>query len=301
VDGSAGAMTTASTDGTATGVDIEVPALTGKSIQVASAMVTAAGLTVQTRVAEPPEPGVAPDTVVSQWPAARALVAAGSAVIITYQPVSGAGDAAGFVVVIDAGHQATPNVDTEPIGPGSGQLKEKVGLGVTGAVSGPEYAQALAISLKLRDALVAKGVRVVMVRTTNNVDIANSKRAGIGNSAKADLVVRIHLASSTDSALAGIGTLYPAGNSWVRAIEAPSLTAARKVLDAAVAATGARSRGVLGRSDQSGFNYSTRPVILVECGLVSNAAEDRLIADAAYQRRLADGIAAGVMAYLQGK
>lgn len=296
-DGSAGPAAKAST-GSSSGVEIEVPSLVGKQLKVAEALLTAAGLTVQTRVADPPTSGVEPEAVVAQYPAARVLVSAGACVVVTYQPRS----ASTYVIVIDAGHQKKPDLALEPIGPGSSQSKERVAGGVTGvATTVPECARTLQISLRLRDALVAKGVRVVMVRTGNDVDIPNSKRAEIGNAAKADLIVRIHLGASTVATATGISTLYPSGNSWVKAIEAPSLRAAGKVQAAAVAATGAVSRGMIGHSDQSGFNYSKRPSILVECGMMSNPAEDRRIGTAAYQQKLASGIAEGVMAFLQGK
>jgi N-acetylmuramoyl-L-alanine amidase len=303
VDGSGAVAAVGPSDTTSAGVDVEVPSLVGKSVKVAEALVTGAGLTVQTRVADPLAPGVQPNTVVSQWPAARALVPQGSDVVITYQPVAGSSSATStFIVVVDPGHQQKADLDLEPIGPGSSQKKEKVGLGVTGVATGlPEYAQVLAVSQMLRDELVSQGVKVVMVRATNGVDIPNSARAGVGNAAQADLVVRVHLGSSTDVTLAGIATLYPAGNAWVAAISARSLKAAQSVQEAVVAATGAPSRGVFGKADQSGFNYSKRPVVLVECGLVSNATEDRLIATGAYQRKLAGGIAVGVMNYLMNR
>jgi N-acetylmuramoyl-L-alanine amidase len=300
-DGSGPVAATGLSGTASSGVDVEVPSLVGKSVKVAEALVTGAGLTVQTRVADPLVPGAQPNTVVSQWPAAQALVPQSSDVVITYQPAAGSATTTStFIVVIDPGHQQKANVELEPIGPGSSQKKEKVGLGVTGVATGlPEYAQALAISLKLRDMLVSQGVQVVMVRTTNGVDIPNSVRAGIGNSAQADLVVRVHLSSSTDVSIAGIAILYPAGNKWVAGISARSLKAAQSVLSAVVGAAGAPSRGVFGKADQSGFNYSSRPVVLVECGLVSNATEDRLIATEAYQQKLAGGIAVGVMNYLR--
>ena len=48
----------------------------------------------------------------------------------------------------------------------------------------------------------------------------------------------------------------------------------------------------------AGFNWSTVPALIVECGFMSNPVEDRLLASDAYQDRLADGIAAGVLEYL---
>jgi N-acetylmuramoyl-L-alanine amidase len=301
-DGSASLGATSSASGTGS-VEIEVPQVVGKSVKVASALVTAAGLTAQTRVADPPVPGATADGVTAQWPKAGALVEAGSSVVITYQPRSTTGSAgSAYVVVIDPGHQTKADLAREPIGPGSATLKQKVLGGATGvATHVPEYRRNLEISLKLRDALAAKGVKVVMVRTTNDVDIPNSERARIGNRAKADLVVRVHLDSASDSSVTGISTLYPSGNRWVTPIEAPSRAAGRSIEASVVRATGAVSRGLFGRGDMSGFNYSTRPTVIVECGFLSNAAEDRRTAGAAYQGKIASGIATGVMAYLRSR
>ena len=49
------------------------------------------------------------------------------------------------------------------------------------------------------------------------------------------------------------------------------------------------------RADLAGFNYSKVPAVLVECGFLSNAAEDHLIETPAYQDKLAAGLAAGVL------
>jgi N-acetylmuramoyl-L-alanine amidase len=293
-DGSSSAPATAST------ADIEVPLLTGKPLGVAEALVAAAGLVVQTTVADPPQPGVQPNTVVSQWPEATAVVPAGSPVAITYQPRTTTA-AAQYVVVIDPGHQRKPDLGMEPLGPGSTVMKQKVAGGVTGVLAGPEYALTLAVSLQLRDLLVAKGVKVVMVRTTDDVDIPNSQRAIIGNQARADLVIRVHFNGSIDPSVRGVTTLFPAGNAWVAPISAASKAAADRVQAAVVAATGAVSLGTSGSGDMTGFNYSTRPTIIVECGFLSNAAEDRLIATPAYRQKIANGLAAGVMSYLRGR
>jgi N-acetylmuramoyl-L-alanine amidase len=301
---SAAASKPASIDATAPTADVEVPKVVGKDVKVAEALVTGAGLSVQTRVQDPPAAGVAPDAVVSQWPQAGALVQAGARIVITYQPraATAAKRGSSFVVVIDPGHQAKADLQLEPIGPGSKVEKPKVAGGATGVVTHvPEYVRVLAISLKLRDALVAEGVKVVMVRTTNDVDIPNSKRASIGNAAKADLVVRVHLDSATDQSVNGISTLFPSGNSWVKPITTPSRAAAQLVQSAVARTTGASSRGLFARGDMSGFNYSTRPTVIVECGFLSNPTEDRRVATAAYQQKIADGLAAGVMAYLKAK
>ena len=120
-DGTSGAPAAASPAASGA-VDVEVPSIVGKPVKVAEALLTAAGLTVQTRVSDPPATGVSADQVVAQYPAARALVSAGACVVVTYQPRTDAGPDP-FVVVIDPGHQKKPDLALEPIGPGATQSK----------------------------------------------------------------------------------------------------------------------------------------------------------------------------------
>jgi N-acetylmuramoyl-L-alanine amidase len=281
-------------------VEVEVPDVVGKPLATAEALLKAAGFTTVTRVAPQAQPGVGADVVIAQEPSSGSISDAGHTVTITYNPVAGAGaGAVQPVVLIDPGHQKTPDLTLEPLGPGSSQTKEKVKGGATGVVTRiPEYREALAISLKLRDKLQAAGVRVVMVRTVDDVNIANSQRAIMGNQAGAALAVRVHLDSNADAKMRGFATLYPSGNKWVIPIEVPSKRAAGLVQAAAVKATGASDRGLFGRSDMTGFNWSKVPTIIVECAFMSNAADDRLAATSAYQDKLAAGIAAGVLEYL---
>ena len=65
-----------------------------------------------------------------------------------------------------------------------------------------------------------------------------------------------------------------------------------------VRATGARDLGLQRRSDLTGFNWADVPVVLVETGFLSNPAESRLLHSAAYQERIARGLALGAESYL---
>ncbi len=51
----------------------------------------------------------------------------------------------------------------------------------------------------------------------------------------------------------------------------------------------------------AGFNWSQVPSVIVEMGVMSNPAEDRLLATDSYQQRLANGMAAGIAAYAAGR
>ena len=294
---------------------VEVPDVVGSPLEEAELLLGVAGLEV-VRVSTP-RGEAATGTVLSQTPEAGERVTSGTTVEVVWADpaasAAGGGAVAAVtasaatdrppsqprVVCIDPGHQQRANSEQEPIGPGAKETKAKVTGGGTGAVTKqPEYQLVLAISLKIKERLEARGVKVVMTRTTDAVDISNSQRAAIANGARADLFLRIHADSSTNADLRGISTLYPGGNSWVAPIEARSLEAAQSVSTAVIAATGASDRGIVKRADLSGFNWSQVPSVLVETGFLSNPIDDRQLADPAYQDTLADGIAAGVLAYL---
>jgi N-acetylmuramoyl-L-alanine amidase len=235
-------------------------------------------------------------TVASRAAAAPAPVAKPAAVsIATSVP-------AGFVVVIDAGHQAHADNKLEPIGPGSSTRKASVTGGTSGVVTrAHESVINLRVALRLRNVLTAAGVKVVMVRTSENVDISNSKRAQIANAAHAGIFVRLHCDGSTSRSTHGFLTLVPARNRWTVPIVTSSARAGRDIQSAAVAATHAYSRGITPRSDMAGFNWSRVPSVIVEMGLMTNPAEDRLLSSAAYEQKLAVGIANGILAFARGK
>ena len=207
--------------------------------------------------------------------------------------------ATGYTVAIDAGHQASGNFDHEPIGPGASQTKIKVSSGTAGRTSGVAESRVnLDVALKLRDYLAAKGVNVVMVRETEEVDIPNSERAAIANDAGSDLFIRIHCDGSEDTSRNGLCTLVPGINEWTGPIYEQSSLAGNLVQQHAVAATGAADLGVVERTDLSGFNWCTVPVVLVEMGFMTNPDEDLRLVDPAYQDLLAQGIGDGALAYL---
>jgi N-acetylmuramoyl-L-alanine amidase len=199
------------------------------------------------------------------------------------------------LICLDPGHGtlATVGRQTEPIGPGSSELKIKDGGGTAG-----EAPVALAIALRTRALLKQAGYRVAMTRTGRTYAGGNIERARFCNVRHAALMIRIHADGAASSEPHGLKTLVPAlHRGWTDDIYAASLRAARKVQAALVLQTHARDLGILQRSDLTGFNWANVPAILVECGFMTNPAERRLLQSAAYQLKIAGGLVAGVKAF----
>ena len=276
-------------------------ASTTTSIEVAAPVVQApATATASVATAQPAAiPLVATSAVAATAPAATSTPKPASKPAATTPAVADAGLG---VVVIDAGHQGTGNPALEPMGPGSSTKKPKVESGASGvATHVDESKRNLQVALALQKALASRGVKVVMVRTSQNVNIPNSKRAQIANNAHAALFIRLHC-DSAGSSTHGILTLRPAKN-WYKGIDmvSPSKVAASDIHKAALAATGAYDRGITSRNDLSGFNWSKVPSVLVEMGLMSNPAEDRKLGTASYQQDLATGMANGIVKFLKSR
>jgi N-acetylmuramoyl-L-alanine amidase len=120
---------------------------------------------------------------------------------------------------------------------------------------------ALAVGLKLRDALKALGIEVVTTRTTQDVDISNIARAKVWNEASADLTVRLHANGSGDRSVHGLFTLYPASiKGWTDDIAAASKRAAAIAQRDLIAATGAQDRRLSGQ-DRAGTGAGHRRVL----------------------------------------
>jgi len=205
------------------------------------------------------------------------------------------------LICLDPGHGTPPAIgrQVEPIGPGSYTLKIKDGGGAAG-----EAPVALAIALRARRLLLARGYRVAMTRTGPTIHLGegdgNIARARFCNRRHAALMVRIHADGSTDRSQHGFSTLVPAWHrGWTDDIYARSLRAGRALQRAALAATGAADRGVVQRSDLTGFNWADVPAVLVETGFMTNSTESRRLKTGAYQERIAIGLTRGIAAFLR--
>lgn len=313
---------------------VEVPSVTGKTISQVTAALKKAGLRASARTSYGPETA---GKVLSQWPKAGTKIeedgvieivvsggkkpvepaklktssqsgstttsdasAKAPAPVPAATPVPAASKYSKYTIALDPGHQRRGDNSTEPIGPGSSTRKAKVTGGATGVSSRtPEYQLVLTMAEKIKARLEAKGVRVVMTRTSHDVNLSNVERATIANQANATLAVRIHADGNNDSGVTGISTLYPGVNQWTSPIRSESLEAAKLVQAELIEKTGRVNRGVKPRTDLTGFNWSKVPVILAEVGFLSNSTEDRLLNTSAEQNRIAEAITSGIIAYLE--
>ena len=199
-------------------------------------------------------------------------------------------------VVIDPGHGPGGNSEKEAQSPDSSIMKIKDGGGAEGINSKtPEYIITMNVGLKLKNLLEANGINVVMTKDDINLAPGNIERADVGNNNNADLAIRIHCDSADVLSARGASMLVPAPVGYAENIAGISRTYGEVILNNLVSTVGMYNRGVIERSDLTGFNWSKVPVVLIEMGFLSNPEEDNLLNSDSYQEKLAQGLCNGIL------
>lgn len=203
-------------------------------------------------------------------------------------------------ICIDAGHGKNASNEKEPIAPGSTEKKAAFVSGTQGGGITEEELN-LILALKLQEKLEAVGATVYMTRSGHETELSNIGRAEFSNEKDADLCVKIHADGSENKAVSGMTMLVPSEKYVGADIAEESRVAGEKVLAAMLEETGADSRGVVERSDMTGFNWSKVPVILAEVGFMTNEQECELLKSEEYQEKITDGITSGIINYFDSK
>ncbi len=146
----------------------------------------------------------------------------------------------------------------------------------------------LAITEKLKKALLDKGIKVEMTRSDDTF-VSLEDRVKITNSTRPDAFVSVHINSlETASAIQGIETYYQTEQSKSLAdIVHRSLVGGLQVPDRNVR----KARFYV-------INHTDVPAVLAEVGYITNKEEREKLISTDYQNQIAEAIARGVILYL---
>ena len=169
----------------------------------------------------------------------------------------------------------------------------------------------LQVARRLQAVLAAKGYAVSLTRT-DDTELSLARRPAIAAARRADVFVSIHANFVAAPSVRGVESfrLCPQGtaSTYGGTTNAVARTGngndcrntrlAYEVQKGMVQATGAADRGVR-QASFSVLREAACPAALVEIGFMSNPAEERLLGSAAYQAKIAAGIADGIDRYKQ--
>ncbi len=188
----------------------------------------------------------------------------------------------GCVIAVDAGHGG---YDGGAVGRKSGVVEKELNLDV---------------ALRLHDALITQGASVILTRDGDYALCDDDppirkklqdmqRRAEIIMDGEAQLVLSIHMNEYASGSQSGPQVFYRKGCAAGAELAAVLQQSMNLLLDPP------RKRAV-----NTGDYYILTlgiPSVLVECGFLSNATEERQLSDPDYRQRVADSICDGVLAY----
>ncbi len=215
-----------------------------------------------------------------------------------------------FCVIIDAGHQATANDQTEPIGPGGEQTAVMATVGHVGAYTRQtEHGLNLAVALSMRNELCARGYNVVMVRETADVRLSDRERAELANEVaekfEYTVYIRIHAAVSENAEERGAMVLYPSEKNPYPTCAShaeQSRSLSEWILERYCKGTPhARKHEEPLRENDSltATNWSRVPTCAVVLGFLSHEVEDTAMSYGDFRTRAGESIADGIDAYFR--
>ena len=180
------------------------------------------------------------------------------------------------MIVIDPGH--------------GGEDPGKVG--VNGAL---EKELNLKIADKLKKLLEEKNIQIVMTREDDFVPESKredlQKRVDLINEVKPEIVICIHQNSFTDQTVAGPQVFYHGGSDISKQI-AQMLQEELWLVDEE------HQRQIKGNENYYMLSETEVPTVIVECGFLSNAADEEKLKTEEYQEQIAHAICTGITKWL---
>lgn len=202
----------------------------------------------------------------------------------------------GIKIVLDPGHSKNPGTEKEKISPDSNEMKLKDTSGSVGLISKKnEYEIAMDVTLKLKELLEKDGYTVVLTKDNVENPLSSIERAEFGNRENANLMIRIHCDSFSNSNAKGASMLVPKQRGYItKEISEKSIEYGKNIIEEYTKKTGLNNRGLQYRSDLTGFNWSKIPVVLLELGFISNPEEDKFLSSEENINTIAEGIKDGI-------
>lgn len=188
-----------------------------------------------------------------------------------------------YTVVIDAGHGG---FDSGKVGI-DGTLEKDINL---------------KIAKKLEKLLKAEDIEVIMTRTgdTGLYEEASSNkkrqdmtnRTSLMNEAEADCIISIHQNSYPEESISGAQVFYYTGSDAGKTLAALIQQELVSDIDP--------SNHRVEKANDSYYllKNASAPIVIVECGFLSNGEESRKLVDDTYQQKLAWAIHMGVLQFL---
>lgn len=163
----------------------------------------------------------------------------------------------------------------------------------------------LDIALRVGDLLEKQGVKVIYTIKENKVIWQNKnvkykgvtiplelyERLIVANNAKSDILVNIGGNTSYNDKIEGVETYYYSSNRGSQEL-------AKTLQNATVKSIGAENRGISSNSLNM-IKLANMPSAWITVGFLSNKEEEKLLSISEYRQEIAEGIATGVLNYLE--
>ena len=186
-------------------------------------------------------------------------------------------DLTGLVIVIDPGHQAETDNETESAASWLSLQKKRCTDGCVGVTTGvTEYEFTLDLALLMKDYLEQCGATVILTRSENDVNISNQERAAIAVENNADVFIRLHADGANDASVSGVNIYVPDSGNYTGSSVASGDALGQLLSDE----LGVTYNGTRQTYLYTGLNYAnTIPSYQVCLGYLSNSDDETFLLD----------------------